>query len=76
MKQMVELSRELLVTLRSAKHRGCTHFLTGDELWFWVTIDYEQQRLPPGAERPTRPRNMISSPKPMIIIFWSPLGFP
>jgi hypothetical protein len=43
MEQWVELSRELLVRLKSAKHRGWTHFLTGDELWFWLTINYEQQ---------------------------------
>jgi hypothetical protein len=39
MKQPVELSRELLVTLRLAKHRGWTHFFTTDESWFWLTID-------------------------------------
>jgi hypothetical protein len=43
MEQQVELSRELLVTLRSAKHRGWTHFFSGDESWFWLTINYEQQ---------------------------------
>jgi hypothetical protein len=59
----------LLVTLRSAKHRGWVHFLTGAEWWFWLTINYEQQWLPPGAERPTRPRKIISSPKAMVIIF-------
>jgi hypothetical protein len=76
MEQRVKLSRELLVTLRSAKHRGWIHFLTGDGSWFWLTIDYEEQWLLPSAERPTRPRKMISSPKVMTIIFWSPLGFP
>jgi hypothetical protein len=35
---------------------------------FWLTIDYEQQWLPPGAERLTRPRKMISCPKAIIII--------
>jgi hypothetical protein len=66
----------LLVTLRSAKHRGWTDFLTGDESWFWLAIDYEPQWLPRDAERLTRPRKMISSPKAMIVIFWSPFGFP
>jgi hypothetical protein len=46
MEQLVELSPELLVTLRSAKHRGWTHFLTCDESWFWLIIDPEQQLLP------------------------------
>jgi hypothetical protein len=66
----------LLVTLRSAKHLGWTHSLTGDESWFWLTIDCEQQWLLSGAERPTRPSKMNSSPKAIISIFWSPLGFP
>jgi hypothetical protein len=76
MEQQVELSRELLVTLRSAKRHGWTHLLTGDESWFWLTIKYEQQWPPLGAERPTRPKKAISSPQAMIMIFWSPLGFP
>jgi hypothetical protein len=42
MEQRVELSRKLLLTLRSAGHRGWTQFLTGDESWFWLTIDHEQ----------------------------------
>jgi hypothetical protein len=67
--QWIELSQELLVTLRLTKHHGWTHFLTGDESWFWLTIDCEQQWLPPGAESPTRLRKMISSPKAMIIVF-------
>jgi hypothetical protein len=75
MEQRVELSRQLLVTLRSAKHRGWTHFLTDDESWFCLPIDYEQQWLPPGAERPTRPNKMTSSPKAMTVVFWSPLDF-
>jgi hypothetical protein len=69
MEQRVELSRELLVTLRSAKRRGWTHFLRGDESSFWRTIDYEQQSLLPGTERPTIPKKMISPLKKMIIIF-------
>jgi hypothetical protein len=30
-----------LVTLRSVKHRGLTHFLIGHESWFWFTIDLQ-----------------------------------
>jgi hypothetical protein len=51
------------------------YFLPGDESWFWLTINYEQQWLPPGAERPAGPMKMINSLKAMIIIFRSPLGF-
>jgi hypothetical protein len=76
MEQCVELSQKLLLTLRSARHRGWAHFLTGDESWFSRAIDHEQQWLPPGVERPTRPGKMLSSPKAMIVIFWSPLDFP
>jgi hypothetical protein len=75
MEQQVELSRELLVTLRSAKHLGRARFFTDDESWFWLTIDHDQQWLPPGAERPTRSRKMIGSWKVMTI-FWSLLSFP
>jgi hypothetical protein len=74
--QPVALSRELLVTPRSAKHRGWAHFHIDDEPWRWLTIDSEHQWLPPGVESPTGPRKMISSPKAMIIIFWSPPRFP
>jgi hypothetical protein len=59
----------------SAKYRSWAHFLTGDESWFWLTIDSEQQCLPAGFERLTRPRKTVESPKPMIVIFWPPLGF-
>jgi hypothetical protein len=69
MEQRVELSRELLITLMSVKHRGWTHFLTGYESWFWLTIDSKQQWLTPGAERSTKPRKIISSLKVMTIIF-------
>jgi hypothetical protein len=75
MEQRVELSQELLVTLRPAKCRGWAHFLTGDESWFWLTIDDEQQWLLPHAESPTRTRKMVRSLKAMLIIFWSPLSF-
>jgi hypothetical protein len=76
MEQRVELFRELLVMLKSAKHRGWIHFLTGGESCFWLTIDYERQWLLPGAERLTKPKKMINFPKAMIIFSRSPLGFP
>jgi hypothetical protein len=76
MEQRVELSRELVVTLRSAMPHAWTHFLTGDELWFWLTIDYKQQWLLVGTEKLIRPGKMINFPKAIIIILWSPLGFP
>jgi hypothetical protein len=76
MERRVELSRELPLTLRSSKYHGWSHLLTCDESWFWLAIEYEQQWFAPSAERPARLRKMINSPKAMIIIFWSPLGFP
>jgi hypothetical protein len=68
MEQRVKLSRKLLVSLKSVKHRGWTYFLTEDESWFWMTTDYEQQWLPPGAERPIRLQKMIGPPEAIIII--------
>jgi hypothetical protein len=78
MEKRVELSTEFLVAVHSARHHGCTHFLTDDEswFWFWLTIDHEQQWLPVSAERPTRPSKMASSPRAMIVIFWLTLVFP
>jgi hypothetical protein len=76
MGRRVGLSKRLPVTVRSMRHRGWTHLLTCDESWLWRTIDYEQQWLSVSAERPDRPRRVITSPKAMIILFWSPLRFP
>jgi hypothetical protein len=41
MEQQIELSRELLVALRSANYCGWIHFLTGDKSCFWLTINHE-----------------------------------
>jgi hypothetical protein len=32
--------------------------------------------LPQGEKAPTKAKHIIAEPKVMIIIFWSPLGFP
>jgi hypothetical protein len=77
MEGWVELCKKLLLTVGRAKHRGGTHFLTVDESWCWPTIDCQQQWLPSGAEREThQAEKKINSPKAMIIVFWSPVGFP
>jgi hypothetical protein len=49
--------------------------LTGDESWFYLTIDHEQIWTRSEAPPPTIPKKMIRSPKRMVTIFWSPLGF-
>jgi hypothetical protein len=76
MEQRVEFSKKLFIRVRPAKHRGWTHFRTGEEPSLWLTINDKWQWLPTGAERSARPGKMINSPKVMIFIFWSPLGFP
>jgi hypothetical protein len=42
MEQRVGLSKTLLVTVGTPKHRGWTRFLADGELGFWLSIDYEQ----------------------------------
>jgi histone-lysine N-methyltransferase SETMAR len=72
----VESAIQLKKILLSAKHRGWRYILTGDESWFYFTINYDHIWLPDGALTPTRPRHTINTPKRMLTIFWSPLGFP
>jgi hypothetical protein len=52
------------------------YILTGDELWFYFTINPDPAWVPEGAVTPARSGQTISSPKRMLIISWSPLGFP
>jgi hypothetical protein len=42
MEQRAELSRKMLVAVSPSKLRGWSHFLTGDESWFWFILDYVQ----------------------------------
>jgi histone-lysine N-methyltransferase SETMAR len=72
----VEMAIRLKNVIASAKHRGWRYFLTGDESWFYFSIDQENIWLPEGIPIPTRPKKTIASPKRMLTVFWSPLGFP
>jgi hypothetical protein len=40
--ERIEYSIDLKRMLKLAKHRGWRYFLTGDESWFYLTIDHEQ----------------------------------
>jgi hypothetical protein len=69
-----QVIQKLLVTVTSAKHRGLTHFLTGDESWSWPVIDDKLEWLTTSFERLTRPRETINSPKAMTVLFWLSFG--
>jgi hypothetical protein len=76
MGRRVEVSKKLLITVTSARHRGWTHFVTSEKSWLWLTIDYDQQWLSASADRSTRLRKITNAPKAMIVIFWSHFRFP
>jgi hypothetical protein len=54
--------------LKSVRHRGWRYFFTGDRSWFYLTIVHEAVWTRPEVAPLTIPKNMISSPKPMLII--------
>jgi hypothetical protein len=66
----------VLETIAEARDESWRDFHTGDESWFCHSTDHEQIWLPQGEMAPTRARRIISTPKVMIIISWSPLRFP
>jgi hypothetical protein len=72
----VEMANSMLKMIDEARYQSWRYFLTGDESWFFYSIEYIQMWLPQGEMAPTRARHIIAEPKVMIIIFWSPLGFP
>jgi hypothetical protein len=67
----VESPIHLKKILLSAKHRGWHYILTGDESWFYFTINHDHIWLPEEALTPTRPRQTINTPKRMLTIFCS-----
>ena len=71
----VESAIALRKVICSAKRRGWRYLLTGDESWFYFMNNPDHAWVPEGTAVPTRPRQTISSPKRMLIVFWSPLGF-
>jgi histone-lysine N-methyltransferase SETMAR len=72
----VESALHLKKILVSAKPRGWGYILTRDESWLHFTINHDHIWLPEEALNPTRPRQTINTPKRMLTIFWSPVGFP
>jgi hypothetical protein len=72
----VEAVIELKKVLCWAKYYAWRYILTGDESWFYFTINLDHAWVPEGAVTPTRSRQTISSPTRMLTVFWSPLGFP
>jgi hypothetical protein len=72
----VEAAIELKKVLCSGKHCDWRYILMGDELWFYFTTNPDYAWVPGRAVTATRPRQIISSSKRMLTVFWSPLGFP
>jgi hypothetical protein len=72
----VTMSEGLLKDLEQARHQGWHYFLTGDESWFFYATDFERMWVPDGQMPQSRPRTIVSTPKVMVSIFWSPIGFP
>jgi hypothetical protein len=71
----VEYAIELKQVLASAKHRSWRYFLTDDESWFCFSSDHDHMWVAEGEKPPTRTWQTAASPKRMLTVFWSPLGF-
>jgi histone-lysine N-methyltransferase SETMAR len=69
--QRVELSKQLLELLRTAKKNNYRFFVTGDESWFSYTFSNNSQWVKKGMQPGTRVRRSFATPKVMITIFWS-----
>jgi hypothetical protein len=72
----IESAIELMKVFCSVKHYGWRCILTGNESWFYFTINFNHAWVPEGAVTPTRPRQTISSPKRTLAVFWSLPDFP
>jgi histone-lysine N-methyltransferase SETMAR len=72
----VTMAKGLLQNLQQARHQGWRYFLTDDESWFFDATDFERMWLPDRAIPQSRPQTIISTPKVIVSIFWSPIGFP
>jgi hypothetical protein len=71
----VAFAIELMKGLTSSKYWSWCCFMTGDGSSFPFSTDNDYLWVPKGASTPTRPRQTIISPKRMLTICWSSLGF-
>jgi histone-lysine N-methyltransferase SETMAR len=71
----VATAESLLKNVRQALHLGWWPFLTSDDSWFVCVTDYRRMQLPEGLPPQSRPSTIVSTPKVMVSIFWSPLDF-
>jgi hypothetical protein len=67
------MSSELLQLLHIQEARVWYDAVTLDELWFYLSTDYELIWLPAGAG-PDRKRHMIQFPKLMLTVMWIYMG--
>jgi hypothetical protein len=65
---------ELHQVLQFDKHRAWRYFLTGNESWFYHTINHDHKWIPDEKEAPTRRKRTTVSPNRMLIVCRSPLG--
>jgi hypothetical protein len=72
----VTMSESLLKDLAQAQHQRWRHFLTCDASWLLHATDFERMWVPEGEMPRSRRRVIVSTPKVMVSIFWSPIGFP
>jgi hypothetical protein len=66
------VSKTLLNTLAAAHHDSWSHFITGDESWFYCSTGYETIRLPGGEERSIREKKVMKAENKTLTSFWSP----
>ena len=76
MQRRVQCSRAALQLLR--RRGGAPHIITGDESWFWTWEPGSKAStkvwLAPGEERSQKPRQEMSTPKCMLILFFDDQG--
>jgi hypothetical protein len=73
--ERVNLSRRLLRMLEVQRDRAGHDIVTLDELWFYLSTDYEFVWLPGDEKFPSRERHIIQLTKFMLKIVWNPRGF-
>jgi hypothetical protein len=72
--ETLQRSQVLRITLHQAKCTAWNFFSNGDESWFCDYIPHGQFWIPPNVDVPEGARQLITTPKLMITIFWSVSG--